>query len=155
MIALFLAACALVDPGDDSGGFLHACTEIGCTDGTSIGFDPPLSGEGTWLITATEADGSAVTCQLTIPFDTVTGDGCSDPDRLMATASGTMLPVADQEIPDVFLPYVPDAIRISVSRDGVLVAEQDLTLVSETVQPNGPDCPPTCEVASETVSVTP
>lgn len=153
MLSLLLA-CSLIDATDDTATGGLFCTEVGCVDGLSIDFDPPLRGEGTYLLTATDGDGVAATCQLTIPFDSNPADGCDRPDLFSITASGTKLSIEDQEIPNAQYLVVPDLLTLTLTVDDHVEKAVTLTPQSETIMPNGPDCPPVCEVASEVVDLT-
>lgn len=144
---LWLSSCSVEEVP------LQACTDLGCTDGYEVGFEPPLSGYGAWVIQVTDQDGTVATCSYHIPFNEDPTDGCDNPDMLSASISGTQLDPVDQELPSVFSPAVPETWAIVVTRDGVEVAAADLAPVAEVHMPNGEDCPPVCESAADIVAV--
>ena len=152
---LSLVACFELPIDSDTGDALLFCTEIGCVDGLSLALDPPLAGEGSYTITVVDDLGQTGTCVLTIPFGTATTDGCDNPEVLSATSSGTMLEPVAQEIPDLSMPYVPVTATVTILKDGVEVVTASLSPVAIISQPNGPECLPTCETASESIDTTP
>ncbi|HMV69486.1 MAG TPA: hypothetical protein PKA64_21770 [Myxococcota bacterium] len=140
LAAVALLACA--------GEVDHACTEIGCADGLVIELDHTWT-EGDYTFEVS-LDGQVITCTASIPFGE--GDGCAD-DRALLSLSGTMLPVDQQTIPSI---TVTDG---DVTTVGVRVLMGDTELTNATLtpawstsQPNGPDCPPTCRTADETIT---
>jgi hypothetical protein len=142
----WLLSCTVGDDtnGDTNGG--EACTEMGCIDGLTVQFDPPLEGKGTYAFDVT-VDGAAYHCEATIPLEgssTVCGSG----GIVSIFLSGSELPVAEQTLPGLHVEGTPASVQVQVHRDDALVADADLSPKYQTVQPNGPDCEPTCHSAS-------
>ena len=142
MLFALLLACT---DGDDSthGG---ACTEMGCIDGLSVTFEPALAGKGTYTFDVT-VDGTAYSCDATIPLEgssTVCGTG----GVVSIYLSGTELDPSEQSLPGLHVEGTPKSVQIQVHRDKALVADADLSPKYQVTQPNGPDCPPTCNSAA-------
>jgi hypothetical protein len=144
LLALFLACT----DGDDSPRS-DACTEIGCIEGLSVSFDPPLMGKGTYTFDVT-VDGTLHSCAATIPLEgssTVCGTG----NVVSIFLSGTELDPSQQSLPGLHVEGTPKSVQIQVHRDKSVVADADLSPEYQIVQPNGPDCPPTCHSAAANV----
>lgn len=147
MLLALLLACT---DGSDSMGGGDACTEIGCIDGLSVTFEPALAGKGTYTFDVT-VDGTAYSCDATIPLEgssTVCGTG----GVVSIYLSGSELDPSDQSLPGLHVEGTPKSVRIQVHRDKALVADADLSPKYQEVQPNGPDCPPTCHSAAGDVA---
>lgn len=116
------------------------CTEIGCTDGVMLAFT--LSEPGLYQITATTVPASgSVTCTSSLPLDD-TG-GCTGPG--FVTQSGSALPPDQQSIGDLLLTSTDlTSIHLTITRDGDPIVDQTYTPAYDELQPNGPDCEPTC-----------
>jgi len=145
LFALFLACT----DGDDSNGG-DACTEMGCIDGLTVSFEPALMGKGTYTFDVT-VDGTAYSCDAAIPLEgssTVCGTG----GVVSIFLSGTELDPSEQSLPGLHVEGTPKSVQIQVHRDKALVADADLSPKYQEVQPNGPDCPPTCHSAAVDVS---
>ena len=146
MLLAFLLACTDSDDSDRS----DACTEMGCIDGLTVNFAPALMGKGTYTFDVT-VDGTAYACDATIPLEgssTVCGTG----GVVSIFLSGTELDPSKQSLPGVHVEGAPKSVQIQVHRDKALVADADLSPKYQEVQPNGPDCPPTCHSAAVDVS---
>lgn len=146
LLALFLAC---TDSSDDSHRSLE-CTEIGCIDGLTVNFQPALMGKGTYTFDVT-VDGTAYSCDATIPLagsSTVCGTG----GVVSIFLSGTELDPSEQSLPGLHVEGAPKSVQIQVHRDKALAADADLSPTYQVVQPNGPDCPPTCNTAAVEVA---
>ena len=140
LLALLLLACT--EENDSIG----ACTEIGCIDGLQVTFEPPLMGKGTYTFDVT-VDGTAYSCDATIPLEgssTVCGTG----GVVSIYLSGTELDPSQQSLRGLHVEGTPKSVQIQVHRDKALVADADLSPKYQVTQPNGPDCPPTCNSAA-------
>ncbi len=117
---------------------ITACTQVGCEDGLYITVEhldgSPLdtfSGEAT-------LDGES--------FDVSCDDGTGQGDNYLCL--GNTLEIQDAtDATEIHLDLVAD--------DDTLRYQGTLTLDFAEVQPNGPDCPPTCLQASETIALSP
>ena len=142
---LFALLLACTDSSDDSNRG-DACTEIGCIDGLTVNFQPALMGKGTYTFDVT-VDGTAYSCDAAIPLagsSTVCGTG----GVVSIFLSGTELDPSEQSLPGLHVEGTPKSVKIHVERDRDPVADADLSPTYQELQPNGPDCPPTCHSAA-------
>jgi hypothetical protein len=126
------------------------CTEMGCIDGLSVNFDPPLMGKGTYTFDVT-VDGTAYSCDATIPLEgssTVCGTG----GVVSIYLSGTELDPSEQSLPGLHVEGTPKSVQIQVHRDEALAADADLSPKYQETHPNGAHCPPTCHSAAVDVA---
>jgi hypothetical protein len=145
MIFALLLACT---DGSDSIG--DACTEMGCIDGLTVSFDPPLTGKGTYTFDVT-VEGTAYSCDATIPLEGAS-TVCDTGGVVSIFLSGTELDPSEQSLPGLHVEGTPKSVQIQVQRDGAPVADADLSPKYQVVQPNGPDCEPTCHSAAVDVA---
>ena len=141
-----------------------ACTLIGCEDGLKVELRPASgwpAGEYRFRI---QANGVVVTCRGSLPLPSCVGSSesgaqknvsCDNEGLVQVVESGCALPADAQAFPGLwFDPKLrPTRVEISITRDGQLVAETEIAPSFERVQPNGPACPPTCDVAQAVVDV--
>jgi hypothetical protein len=144
---LVLLACG--DKEEDTGELL-ACTQIGCSDGFTLALEPALRSAGAYELTII-ADGQTITCTTALPFDEAALGGCSS-DGAWISLSGTALPEDQQSIDGLGLSSTPAHIEVQILRDGALVASGSYSPEWAVVQPNGPECGPTCTQASDRLS---
>jgi len=114
------------------------CSAVGCFDGIGVTLEPEVP--STYDVDfVTDGVAGAFTCsmsnggwQVTNPTGSVPVERCvSDSFSIRAT---------------------PESAEITMSaQDGSWRGSVNASLSYETVQPNGPDCPPACEVGSLTV----
>ena len=147
MLLSFLLACT---DGSDTNGGGDACTEMGCIDGLSVTFDPPLTGKGTYTFDVT-VEGTAYSCDATIPLGT-SSTVCGKGGVVSIFLSGSELDPGQQSLPGLHVEGTPKSVQIQVHRDKALVADADLSPKYQVVQPNGPDCEPTCHSAAVDVA---
>ena len=149
------------DPDDGSPNPLAppvACTLIGCEDGLKIDLRPASgwpAGEYRFQI---QADAVEVTCRGSLPLPNCTESPavtCDTKGLVQIVESGCALPANSQAFPGLwFDPKLrPRKVEISITRDGELVGEGEIVPSFQTVQPNGPECPPTCDVAHAVLDV--
>lgn len=132
--------------GCDGPGDL-ACTEIGCFDGYSIGLvAADRFPDGVYDITLT-TDGTTDACR----FEVADGRLLDDETCNAAYAVGASVPTP--EAVGITYAMITSEIEIVVSRDGTEIERLVTTPVYQTVQPNGPDCSPTCRVATTTIEI--
>jgi hypothetical protein len=148
MLLSLLLACT--DGGNDSPDGNDACTEMGCIDGLTVTFDPALTGKGTYAFEVT-VEGTPYSCEATIPLEgssTVCGKG----GVVSIFLSGSELDPGQQSLPGLHVEGTPESVQIQVQRDGTNVADADLSPTYQVVQPNGPECEPTCHSAAVDVA---
>ncbi|MGH9461637.1 MAG: hypothetical protein ACRD1X_10505 [Vicinamibacteria bacterium] len=155
------SACADSVDNDGSGNPLAppvACTQIGCENGLNVELRPASgwpAGEYQFQI---QADGVAVTCRGSLPLANCSAPRnvtCDIEGLVQVVESGCALPANAQAFPGLRFDAKlrPSKLAISITRDGRLVGEADIVPSFQTVQPNGPVCPPTCDVAHAVLDV--
>ena len=139
LIPLLLAGCPDVETLD--------CTSMGCVDGLEVFFKRDDYPPGVYTVEP-DLHGELIHCQATIPLDSDASDGCSD-GRVSLFLSGSMLEVSEQSIDGFYLDSVdPSALAVTVSLDGAQIGYAAFEPGYQTLQPNGPECEPTCSYAS-------
>jgi hypothetical protein len=138
-----------------------ACTLIGCEDGLKIELRPESgwpAGEYRFRIQTNEVE---VNCRGTLPLRScISSDpgaqvSCDVEGVVQIVESGCALPADAHSFPGIwFDPRLrPTTVDISITRDGQPVAEAEIAPTFQRVQPNGPACPPTCDVAQAIVDL--
>jgi hypothetical protein len=130
----------------------RACTEIGCVDGLRIALEPSARWPAGEYRFDFVVDGRPASCTGKLPLP-----ACEQGGALTCTGvpvqigeSGCALPASEHGFSDVGLTSSPARVKITISRDGQPIAERELSPVYQRSQPNGPDCPPVCNSASDT-----
>jgi hypothetical protein len=134
------------------------CTEIGCNDGLTVTFAPNSGWAPGSYRFVVDIDGQTTTCEGMLPLkDCDVGPSlqCSPASgRLGIGESGCALPPAQQGFSELHLGVPPaQSVTITVSRDGSELVQKTLTPQYKTSQPNGPNCEPVCQTASETLMI--
>lgn len=138
-----------------------ACPLVGCDNAFSAQISVSVSGvpAGTHTVTVT-VDGVTTSCSFQFPPDAATlarGVTCSGSAYVGLTAaqtcqsaggSETCQPVPGQYVESVTVFGTPQSIQVQQTVGGTVVLDEDLTPSYQSYQPNGPDCPPTCQEAS-------
>ncbi len=131
------------------------CTEMGCIDGFNVEVEPKAWPKGKYKILVTADDKSTV-CEGALPLpacDKGKALTCKGDVKVMVTESGCALPPAEQGFGPVNFMGAPKKVRIVVSRDGKEVGKADFEPGYKKVQPNGPECGPTCNFAADKMTV--
>ena len=144
------------------------CTTVGCSNGAGVTI---LTADGTWVdgnyALEVDFDDAAYACTFTTPDDAPDESGnwhaldCSPTlDAFLApviaceshnygmSSSQTCGPVPDQFYVQVRTTGTPKSLHVVLTRDDETVIDDTRTLGYASVQPNGPDCDPTCQQAS-------
>jgi hypothetical protein len=147
IIALPLAAAGCLAPPP------QGCTEIGCADGLTISLK---KASGSWepgmYSVEIDADGKKIACTTQIPLSGASPSSCDDAAVLLGT-SGSALPASEHGLSDLIFHSAPKQVSVTVSRDGAMLATKDFTPTYQKSQPNGPDCEPICNQASDSLPV--
>jgi len=144
LLSLLLAGC----PGEE----LLDCTGIGCVDGLEVFFSRASYEPGVYTVDI-DLHGELIHCQATIPLDSDTSDGCTDA-RVSLFLSGSMLEVSEQSIDGFFLDSADTgAVAVTVSLDDAQIGYAAFEPDYQTLQPNGPECEPTCTYASRDITL--
>jgi hypothetical protein len=125
-----------------------SCTEIGCSSYFRAEFSRSGSWDsGRWEVTF-RADGTTLgSCEIELPAASGNDEGDCTGDLLLRLRSDgeaiESATVRRQALSD----QTPSEITVLLERDGQQVAQQTFSPTFESVQPNGPGCPPVCEQA--------
>lgn len=118
-----------------------ACTEIGCDDGITLTVTSASGLTAGVYSISVSGTGESTSCSITIDSGAqVTDTTC---DLVDNTASSFT----------VVLHSAPEALTVTIDRDGTELGKEDLTPSYTTVQPNGPDCEPTCHQADASMQI--
>ena len=128
-----------------------SCTDIGCQDGLQVDFEPVLETAGDYEVEIV-VDGVSTRCLASLPLDAEAPSSC-DEEGVYLTTSGSALSEDQHEITGVYLTAGPDTVSIGVLRDEAEVGGDTLSPTYTVVQPNGPECEPTCRSASASVTI--
>jgi hypothetical protein len=122
------------------------CTEIGCTDGFTLELvaDSEEFTAGVYNVDV-ELDGEAEECAFEVRMVCEGGGPCVVNEDCNATYG----------VSEISILYggTPGEVTYSITRDGLQIASDSIEPEYQTVQPNGPECPPTCMQATELVSI--
>jgi hypothetical protein len=143
-LSLSLCACAPV--------YDHMCTDVGCQDGLSVRFERDSFEPGVYAVEI-DLHGEFIHCQATIPLESDASDGCDDP-RAMLYLSGSMLAVEEQRV-EGFVMEGTDigAMAVTVTLDGIEIGYAAFEPDYQELQPNGPECEPTCLYAEREIEL--
>jgi len=135
----------------------RACTQIGCVNGFRISLDPGSDMAAGAYRFEVDIDGALTTCEGNLPLAACEAGPsitCSS-DAVSIGESGCAMEPASQGFGEVLFanPRNPKAVKLTVSRDGEVIGAGEFTPEYERVQPNGPDCEPTCEYAEATLEL--
>lgn len=147
-----LAVTAATFPGCFLPGMY--CTEVGCSDGVVVTFEPPLEAEGDYEFAFHLPGGEEViTCLTTIP----------DPDgRILQCADGghgfgvRLGSFDDREIQGITLERAPRSVDLSIKLNDEEIRRATLKPSYQTNYPNGEECDRDwggCQLAFETLKL--
>jgi hypothetical protein len=130
------------------------CTEMGCVDGFHVGVDPEVWPKGRYQLEL-EADGKKSTCEASLPLPACgkKAVSCKGDVEVMIGESGCALPPEQHGLGPFTFKGKPAKVAITVKRGGKEVGKASFSPAYKTVQPNGPSCPPTCEHATDKITV--
>jgi hypothetical protein len=129
----------------------RSCTALGCQDGLQIDFQASTWPQGAYRFDV-DADGRSTVCACALPLSpSGPNGGCNDAGVLLGQ-SGSMLPAAQQSLTGLIFHSHPKKVRIVASRDGVSLADRTFDPQYQKLQPNGPECEPTCSSAHAAMS---
>ena len=151
-------ACSNASPTDPP----RACTLIGCQDGLTVELEPGSGWPAGDYRFRFEGNGVQVQCRGSLPLPPCQAGRavtCEPAGVATIVESGCALPASAHGFSQVFFdPKVqPATLRVSIERiegsSTTVLAAVDLSPRFETLQPNGPGCPPTCRQARARVNV--
>ena len=125
---------------------------MGCYDMVSITLDDAELSDGHWEVELSSPDTSSHVCELPIPLDTRAELVCSDGLYLAIPFDESATRRIDRI--EVLLDGEPPAeLTLSFRHDGADVASAVIEPSYDSFRPNGRGCEPTCQVASEALSL--
>jgi hypothetical protein len=133
----------------------HACTEIGCVNGLTLSFQKASS---TWepgmYSIVIDADGKKITCTTKLPLSATdpAPSSCTDA-SVQLGVSGSALPAAQHGLVGLDFTSTPAKVTVTVTRDNAMIGTKDFSPTYKKSQPNGPDCEPVCNNASDTLPI--
>ena len=144
-LSLLAVAVALLAASGCGRGY---CTLLDCHDGLHVDFVPqelehPWP-EGTWTIEI-ETETDLKTCSVVLPSGE---QECSH--RIIRAFPGFHWSKA-VEISSIELDSHPTSVDITILHEGEVLAKESFELEYNRVQPNGPNCEPTCNFAHSLV----
>ncbi len=162
LVALACALLCVACGGDTEPA--RMCTEIGCQDGLVIGFRPDAGWPAGDYRFEVRTDRYEVSCRGSLPLPSCVEPGAAAEQRnvscnvegvVQVAESGCALPAEAHGFPELLFDpkHRPARVELRVTRDGQLVGEKNFAPQFQRLQPNGPDCEPTCEFASEVVEL--
>jgi hypothetical protein len=127
------------------------CTQIGCRDQLVLQAPNVKLAAGTYLLTV-DADGKKSSCPLEVDAKDMKTNGCIG-DAGVSLALPGSVPVRGAEGGfSLVFGSAPANVKVTVtSAAKKKLLDQAFTPTYKTVQPNGPDCSPTCRQAQETL----
>jgi hypothetical protein len=131
------------------------CTEMGCIDGFNVEVEAKAWPKGKYKIVVT-ADDKSTTCEGALPLpacDKGKALTCKGDVKVMVSENGCALPPDQHGFGPFNFMGTPKKVGIAISREGKSVAKADFQPAFKTVQPNGPECGPTCNFASDKMTV--
>ena len=134
----------------------RACTEIGCMNGLNVRVEKPTPWPAGDYEFVFDLDGTAVTCKGALPLPPCERSPalvCDPAGRVQVTESGCALPAEQHGWGDVQIEGEPAHAKVTIRHAGAVLHEADLQPEYRTLQPNGPDCEPTCRSASVSIAV--
>ncbi len=141
-----LALAAAIQIGLVACDPLEVCTLVGCDDGVLVDFPGWPLDDGTYDLTVTGASGEVYACTVVVTESGTRLDSqrCSDPGAIVSVTLdrngiGTL---------GVRTPVLGDEVAVEVSFDDAVVLSDSGPVDYEMVQPNGPDCEPTCTIGT-------
>jgi hypothetical protein len=140
-----------------SGFGSQSCTEIGCVDGLQLELAPSEGWPAGHYIFSIEADGAMQTCTGDLPLPPCQNGSalsCQGASLASIGESGCALAPSAHGFANIGFQSMPMHVVVRIERDGMAIADRDLSPTYVTSQPNGPDCEPICHNASAQVAVT-
>jgi hypothetical protein len=129
------------------------CTQIGCRDQLVLQAPNVKLAPGTYLISL-DADGKKAGCPLEVTGKEMKTQGCTGDLEVKLALPGNV-PVSGAEGGfSLVFNAAPASVKVTVtSAAKKKVADQAITPTYKTVQPNGPDCSPSCKQGQEALTL--
>ncbi len=142
---VFLAGCQFTQLSWPTPVPAQQCTEIGCYDGYTLILRPAdmRFPEGRYDVHFTPEGKVTKSCFFVVSDDPVK---CASGHCVIEEDCNALYSMG-YNVPDnirILYPVTKVMLTVEVERDGVTTARTTFEPVYRTVQPNGPNCPPTC-----------
>jgi hypothetical protein len=130
------------------------CTQMGCIDGFHVDVEPQVWPKGRYKFTIA-ADDRNMICEGSLPLPACGKQAlaCKGDVEVMIAESGCALPPEQHGFGGFTFKGAPAKVSITIARGGKEVAKGTYTPAYKKVQPNGPECQPTCNHASDKLTV--
>jgi hypothetical protein len=152
-VLLLAVACTGSSPVDPP----RACTLIGCESGFKVELQPNSAWPAGAYQMTVQADDVRVVCRGSLPLPACASRAvsCEPAGVVNIGESGCALPAASHGFSQITFESMlrPKRVEVSITRDGAVVGQATLAPVFQTVFPNGPDCPPGCDMAQARIDV--
>lgn len=132
------------------------CTAMGCISGLHVQVTKPTPwtpGPYEFLF---DIDGTAVSCKGALPLPACEQGSaitCDVADKVQIMESGCALPPEQHGFGDVTFTGEPKAVKVTIKQGETVLKSAELTPEYKTLQPNGPDCEPTCNSANGSIAL--
>lgn len=132
---------------------MKVCTKIGCDDQVKIAFEGLTDLKNGSYSIALEAGGKKATCVVAIPYPAE----CNSLKRVQCKGDLSVRIDAPCDKPDrieaVSMPGTPAEVKVIVKKDAKTIASAMLRPKYDKHEPNGPGCPPACQLGSDKLPV--
>lgn len=131
-----------------------ACTKMGCMSMLDLEVEHEAGKKGRWVVEV-EADGQRGKCEMKLPLPRCgePASRCEGTLPIMAReGDGCQKPPAEQALFPMTVGLTPEKLVVRITLDGRKIAEETITPLYETFQPNGPGCDPVCKKAEVRVT---
>jgi hypothetical protein len=148
-ILLIIPECGEENNYPDNG-----CTEIGCSDGFALIIQPSdsLFQEGIYDVSLFNDGIGTSTC-----FFRVSNDSTECPSgHCVIEENCNAVYMVGYPFPDrvgISYPIIRGPITVTIKRDNVTIITTNFNPEYEFIQPNGPGCPPICEVGQKIIII--
>jgi hypothetical protein len=144
-----LIAALLAWMVSDHAAAQQACTEMGCQNGLQLTVAPDYRWSPGAYVFKFLVDGVAIQCRGKLPLPSCDNPGLiCDSTAVTITESGCALPSAAHGFGMVQFADAPQTVRVTITRDNVMLVDKNFTPEYRDVRPNGAQCEPTCHQAS-------
>ena len=142
---VFLAGCQFTRLSRPTPMPAQSCTEIGCSDGYTLILQPADTRfpEGRYDVHLTPEGEAKKSCFFVVSNEP---DKCASGHCVSAEDCNAIYTVG-YKFPDkvrISYPVMELTLTVEVERDDITIAKATFEPIYPTVQPNGPDCSPTC-----------
>lgn len=155
-LCLSLGSCAKDQPGPAGPGGGVGCTAIGCSNGLRVSLEKATPWAPGKYAFAFDLDGTAVNCTGELPLKSCEAGPsltCDVAGKVQIGESGCAMAPETHGFSDIQMDSSPRAVSVKISKDDQPLHEAKLAPTYAESRPNGPDCEPVCNGASERVAL--